>query len=193
MTDVITLTEELYAKTASKLRPLIDPAFTISWIGTIELEPGAIADKYGPRPKEEKKEYRTLNDIYKDTVPVEDFYRFMRGKGIEVYEKPQEHIARTFGYARDAHGTAAYPIGWRTGNEIYIARNDGKRYLTDDEKTAVAAHEYAAGHDHERSDVEAQRYAIHLLSPEGEFPNVAAHRKAIELAPRVGLYNFSLN
>ena len=187
MTIVDSLIESLFKVDITKL-PELDLGITIPGIGTVELDPEPIADKFGP--KEAKKEVdRTLNDIYKDTVPLDQFYNFVRNKGTEVYEVPQSYLVRTFGYAHN--GTT--PIGWRTGNAIYIARNDGNRYLREDEKMAVAAHEYGAGYNHEKSDIEAQKYAIQLLSPEGEFPDPAAHGKTIEFAPRVGLYNFSLN
>lgn len=196
MTDVISLTRELYEEVGTKARSIFNPHVTIPGIGiSIGPKEEPVFDEYGPAPKEDKGEgkYKTLNEIYKDTAPLEQFYGFLRSKGIEVCERPQEYIARTFGYARDAQGKAVYPIGWRTGNTIYIARNDGKKYLADNEKMAVAGHEYEAGEGHYRTDIEAQKCAIKLFSPEGEFPDATAYRKAIELAPRVGLYNFSLN
>lgn len=183
MTLVDSLMNELN-EAGTRVSSMFEPRVATP-IGTIGLEPEPIADKYGP-----KKEYR--NDAYKDTVPlgyrsaqdIGQLYRLIESEhGVNIHKVSQKYLVDTFG---SAHGGKA-PIAWRTGNDIYMAGDDGGRPLAYAELKAVLMHEIFAGYDHQNSDKEAQLGAIEALSPSGKYADPIANKKAIEFAPRVDL------
>ena len=194
MTLVDRLTKEL-EEAGTQISSAFKPRATIPGIGTIELEPEPIADKYGPK---KDKDYKTLNEIYKDTVPlgygsnqdIDRLYKLLEGEhGVKIHKVTQQYLLDTF---RKAYGGVP-PVAWRTGNDIYVSRHDQGKELSYHELKAALMHEISAGYDHQKSEQEAQMGAINLLSPDGRYPDPTTHRKAVEFAPRVGLYNFSMN
>ncbi len=74
-------------------------------------------------------------------------YSPIRPKGVDV---PYGEITRRFG--------GDY-IGWRQGSDIYIAADRKGKPLSEVQRDAVYLHEVSAGHNHFRSDAEAQRLA----------------------------------
>ena len=172
----------------TKVSSMFEPRVTVPGIGTIELNPEPIADKYGFG---EKKDYRaTLPSGYESSMDVQNLYKLLEGEHrVKIHEVTQQYLLNTFGKAYGGKDPAA----WRAGDDIYVSRHDQGKELSYHELKAVLMHEIAAGYDHQQSEQEAQRGAINLLSPEGRYPDPTAHRKAVEFAPRVGLYNFSLN
>ena len=117
-----------------------------------------------------------LGDINTDTRTPEyrgldEFYKLVRSKGLKVNEVPHDYMQRRFGDC----------VGWREGDEIYVSLDYKGRLLTSDEKMAIAGHEYMAGSNHLLSDKEAQKGAINLFSPNGEFPYYFAQTEAVKM------------
>lgn len=97
-------------------------------------------------------QYRGKFDI--DKMPVKggdgaslQEYSPIRPAGVDV---PYGYLTRRFG--------GDY-IGWRTDDDIYVAADRKGAPLSEVQRDAVYLHEVFAGHNHFRSDAEAQKLA----------------------------------
>ncbi len=70
--------------------------------------------------------------------------------GVNIKFVPYAEMERLFGDY----------VGWRKDGEIYLATDYKGRKLTPAEMEAHFLHEYFSGHDHKRTDEEAQALAL---------------------------------
>ena len=114
---------------------------------------------------------------FKDYEDLHKFYSFLRKKGLNVHEISQEELQAKFGNKND-------PVGYRTGNDIYVARDFHDKELPPVDRMGIAGHEYRAGYNHSNSDAAAQIGSVETF--EYEFPHEAARKRAVEMAINAG-------